>query len=154
MKTYQDAIDTAIDLFAKDNIFAMATSNGQVPSVRMVDAYLEDGAFYLVTHSTSRKVQEIEVNPNVSLSKEIHRFFGSAVNLGHPFAEGNEDIKAKIAELLPNRFFDRLDPNDDTLTIIRVDLTTGFFYKDGLGYDVNFTKRTLETYEMQFDMNM
>lgn len=154
MKTYQDAMDVARELFAQDNVFAMATTSGQLPSVRMVDAYLDEDAFYLVTHSNSRKVQEIEANANVSLSKDLHRFFGKASNLGHPFDDANAAVKEKIAELLPNRHFDRLDPNDPTLVIIKVDLNAGFFHKDGLGYDVNFKRKRLQTYEVQFDLNL
>lgn len=152
MYTYKEALEIAHDLFAEDNVFAMATTNDQLPSVRMVDVYLDNNAFYMVTHSSTQKVKEIEINPNVSLSKGMHRFFGVAHNLGHPFKAGNEAIRAKIAELLPNRHFNRLDKDDESLVILRVDLSKGFFHKDGLGFDINFNDETLETYEFQVDM--
>lgn len=150
--TFKDSILIAQELFSSDNVFAMATSADRMPTVRMVDAYLEDHAFYIVTHSNTQKFQDIKENPNVSLSKEMHRFFGIATDLGHPFKEGNESIRAKIGQVLPNRYFNRLDKNDDTLRVLKVDLSTGFFHKDGIGYDVNFKKETLETYDIQFDL--
>lgn len=152
MMTYNDSFLIAQELFASDNVFAMATSADHLPTVRMVDAFLEDGAFYIVTHSNTRKYQDIKENPNVSLSKEMHRFFGTATDLGHPFKEGNETIREKIGQVLPNRYFNRLDPEDESLRVLKIDLTTGFFHKNGVGYELNFEKKTVETYDIQFDL--
>ena len=51
-------------LFGKDFQFALATSVDHVPSVRYVDAFYNEGAFYIVTYKTSQKVREIEKNKN------------------------------------------------------------------------------------------
>ena len=41
--------------FGKDNVIALATTEEAVPQVRYVNAYYEDGAFYVVTHALSNK---------------------------------------------------------------------------------------------------
>lgn len=59
-----------LERFGKDSIVALATSADNVPYVRNVDAFYEDGAFYVLTHGLSNKMKQIEQNPTVALSGE------------------------------------------------------------------------------------
>ena len=43
--------------FGKDNLIALATCSGNIPHVRTVNAYYEDGAFYIITYALSGKMQ-------------------------------------------------------------------------------------------------
>ena len=45
-----------IERFEKDNIIALATVENGMPCVRNVDAYYEDGAFYVITYALSNVV--------------------------------------------------------------------------------------------------
>ena len=49
-----------IERFEKDNIIALATVENGMPCVRNVDAYYEDGAFYVITYALSNKMKQIE----------------------------------------------------------------------------------------------
>lgn len=48
--------------FGKDNIIALATLDGNMPSVRNADGFYEDGAFYTITYALSDKMKQIEKN--------------------------------------------------------------------------------------------
>ena len=56
--------------FGKDSLIALATAVENVPSVRQVDAFYEDGAFYVLTHGLSAKMKQIEANAQVAVCGE------------------------------------------------------------------------------------
>ena len=43
----------------KDSIIALATAIDNTPYVRSVDAFYEDGAFYVLTHGLSGKMKQV-----------------------------------------------------------------------------------------------
>jgi len=45
--------------FSKDNVIALATVDGDIPAVRYVNAYYENGAFYVITYALSNKMKQI-----------------------------------------------------------------------------------------------
>ena len=49
-----------LERFGKDCIIALATALDNIPYVRSVDAFYEDGAFYVLTHGLSGKMKQIE----------------------------------------------------------------------------------------------
>ena len=57
-----------IERFEKDNIIALATLEDGIPSVRNVNAYYENGAFYVITYALSNKMKQIEKNPTVAIA--------------------------------------------------------------------------------------
>ena len=59
-----------LERFGKDSIIALATAVDNIPYVRSVDAFYENGVFYVLTHGLSSKMQQIEQNPAVALSGE------------------------------------------------------------------------------------
>lgn len=42
--------------FGKDTVIALATIENGVPYVRSVNAYYENGAFYIITYALSNKI--------------------------------------------------------------------------------------------------
>ena len=54
--------------FSKDNVIALATVDGDMPAVRYVNTYYENGAFYVITYGLSNKMKQITKNPKVSIS--------------------------------------------------------------------------------------
>lgn len=56
--------------FGHDNVIALATLDGGFPAVRYVNAYFEDGSFYVVTWGGSNKLRQLRENPNASLAGE------------------------------------------------------------------------------------
>ena len=51
--------------FGHDTLLSVATVDGEIPYVRTVNAYYEDGAFYIITHGLSNKRKHIRKNSNV-----------------------------------------------------------------------------------------
>ena len=51
-----------IERFGKDTVIALATIKNGVPYVRNVNAYYENGAFYIITYALSNKIKHIENN--------------------------------------------------------------------------------------------
>lgn len=77
MNKYEVGIKILNERFenGKDNVISLATislehspEGNSRPCVRDVDAYYEDGVFYIVTHAQSNKVKQITINPEVSIS--------------------------------------------------------------------------------------
>lgn len=63
-KLSNEAEKIMIDRFDTDSIVALATVEDGVPYVRNVDAYYENGAFYVLTYALSYKMKQIENNPS------------------------------------------------------------------------------------------
>lgn len=71
-KLTKEAEKIMIERFGKDSIVALATVEDGIPYVRNVDAYYEDGAFYVITYGLSNKMRQLEKNPIVNL-KAVER---------------------------------------------------------------------------------
>lgn len=152
MDIYEKALRVMSELFSEDRQFAMATAEENRPSVRMVDTYYDSGSFYIVTYAQSQKVRELTENPRVSLCRDLYRFDGKAINIGHPLKAGNEEIRGKLIEVFAPWYFAHNNENDDHMCYVKVELETGFFYKDGTGYRVNFQTREAEEFPFEFDI--
>lgn len=152
MNVYEEGLGVLETLFAKDYQFALATSNDNIPAVRFIDTFYDNGAFYIVTYGKSQKVKEIENNPVVALSKDLYHFTGIARNIGHPLSKQNLKIREKLIKIFEPWYFAHNNENDENLCYIRVDLKNGLFYKDGTGYKVDFDSKTAEKFPFVFDI--
>ena len=77
MSEFETGLNLMDALFGngKDTVISLATiarepgDEGKPrPVVRSVNAYYEDGAFYVVTHAKSNKMLQIAQNPEVSIA--------------------------------------------------------------------------------------
>ena len=59
-KLGSEAEKIMIERFGKDTVIALATVEHEVPYVRNVNAYYEDGSFYIITYALSNKIKQIE----------------------------------------------------------------------------------------------
>ena len=126
--------------FGRDNIIALATSENNVPYVRGVNAFYEDGAFYVITYALSDKMKQIEKNPAVALSGEWFTAHGTAENMGWFRKPEN----APLAEKLRGAFSDWIDNGhnnfeDENVIILKIKLTYGVLFSHGTRYDIDFT---------------
>lgn len=129
-----------IERFGKDNVIALATSENNVPYVRGVNAFYEDGAFYVITYALSDKMKQIEKNPAVALSGEWFTAHGTAENMGWFRKPEN----APLAEKLRGAFSDWIDNGhnnfeDENVIILKIKLTYGVLFSHGTRYDIDFT---------------
>ncbi len=96
----QEAERIMAERFGKDTVIALATDEGGRPYVRYVNAYYENGAFYVITHALSNKMRQIRGNPVVAIAGDWFTAHGESVNLGHI---GKEENRA-MAEIRSNTF--------------------------------------------------
>ena len=116
----------------KDNLIALATisltpgaAGAPRPAVRMIDAYYEDGVFYVSTGAQKSKMLEIEKNNEVAIGG-IDWFVaqGTAENLGWVKDEKNAEIRAKMKKYFA--WFDDHGGEDSPDSIVlRIVLTEG-----------------------------
>lgn len=104
-KLNEDAEKIMTERFGKDTIIALATEENKVPFVRYVNAYYENGAFYIITYALSNKMKHIENNSNVAIAGEWFTAHGKGVNLGYFGKEENH----MMAEKLKNVFAGWID---------------------------------------------
>ena len=140
------------ELFAKDYQFALATSNNNIPSIRFVDTFYDNKCFYIVTYAKSKKVKEIEINPNVSLCNKSYIFSGIAYNIGHPLKSHNSQIREKLINAFESWYFKHNNENDENMCYVKIVLTSGFFYKDGMGFKLDFKSQKADEFPFEFDI--
>lgn len=140
MKMNADLAAKMDERFGHDNLIALATTDGDSPSVRTVNAYYEDGAFYTVTYALSGKMRHIGKNPKVAICGDWFTAHGIGESMGHILREENIEIADKLrtvfAEWYNNGHTNEADPNT---IILRVRLTDGVLFWQGTRYEIDFT---------------
>ena len=125
-----------IERFGKDTVIALATVKNEIPYVRYVDAYYENGAFYIITHAHSNKMKQMENNPTVAIAGDWFTAHGNGVSLGYFGKEENR----LIAEKLKKVFAEWIDNghnnfNDENTIILCVELVDGLLLSHGTRYE-------------------
>lgn len=138
-KITEEVEKVMMERFGKDNIIALATSDDGIPHVRNVDAYYEEGAFYIITYALSNKMMQIEKNPVVAISGEWFTSHGRGVNLGYFGKEENNDIAKKLRKAFAEWIDNGHNNFDDENTcILCIKLTEGVLFSNGTRYDIDF----------------
>ena len=128
------------DRFRKDSLIAVATLDGNVPCVRTVNSYYEDGCFYTVTYALSGKMRQIAVNPVVAVCGDWFTGHGVGENLGWIRAEKNADIANKLRTAFASWYSNGHTNEEDVNTVIlRIRLTDGVLLHHGTRFDIDFT---------------
>ena len=126
--------------FGHDNLIALGTVYEGVPYVRAVNAYYEDGTFYVVTYALSGKMRQIAKVPNVAISGDWFTAHGIGENLGHVLLRENKAVmdilRAAFAAWYDNGHTNEADPNT---CLLKIRLTDGVLYSNGTRYDIEFT---------------
>ena len=136
-KPSEEAERILTERFGKDTVIALATTENETPYVRYVNAYYENGAFYIITYALSNKMKHIEKHTAVAIAGEWFTAHGKGINLGYFGKEEN----CRIAEKMKNVFSEWIDNGhndfDDVNTIILcVELTDGLLLSDGTRYEL------------------
>lgn len=135
LKMEQEAEAIMAQRFGKDTVLALATALGETPHVRSVNAYYENGAFYIVTDSRSQKMAQIQKNPRVAVAGEWFTGHGHAEDLG-PFDRAeNRDIANKLRQVFASWLMNgHTDPSAKETHILRVTLRDGLLLSHGTRY--------------------
>ncbi len=134
------ALSLMQERFGRDSLIALATLDGQTPSVRTVNAYYENGSFYVITHRLSRKMEQIRRHPHVAVSGDWFTGHATAVDLGWLGKAENREIAGRLrqafASWIDNGHNDFSDPNT---IVLRIKLTDGVLFSHGTRYDIDFS---------------
>ena len=136
-KITPEAEKIMVERFGKDTIIALATTKNGVPYVRNVNAYYEDGVFYIITYALSNKIKHIENNPVVAIAGDWFTAHGKGINLGYFVKKENELIAEKIKRAFSER--NNNVPNnfaDENTIILCVELTDGLLLSHGTKYEI------------------
>lgn len=125
-----------IERFGKDTVIALATVENGMPYVRYVNAYYENGAFYIITYALSNKMKHVEKNPAVAIAGEWFKAHGEGVDLGYFGKQDNHMIAEKLKKVFANWIDNGHNDFDDENTIILcVELTDGILLSHGTRYE-------------------
>lgn len=129
-----------MERFGKDSIIALATSEDGSPSVRNVNAFYEDGTFYVITYAQSNKMKQIEKNSTVAIAGDWFTAHGKGINLGYFGKSENNDIAEKLRTAF-SAWIDNghNDFDDENTCILCIQLTDGILFSHGTRYDIDFT---------------
>lgn len=138
-KLTKETAEIMKERFGCDTLLSLATVEEGIPSVRIVNSYYEDGAFYVVTYAQSNKMKQIAKNPAVAVCGEWFTGHGTGENLGHVKAEENEEIMSKIRVVFDEWYGNGHTNEDDPNTcLLRIRLTDGVLFHHGTRYDIDF----------------
>lgn len=130
-----------LERFGKDSIIALATAIDNTPYVRSVDAFYEDGAFYVLTYGLSGKMKQIEQNATVAISGEWFTAQGKGINLGYFGKEENSRIANKMKQIFSGWIDNGHNNFDDINTcILCIKLINGVLFANGTRYEIDFAE--------------
>lgn len=122
--------------FEKDTVIALATAEDGIPYVRNVNAYYEDGAFYIITYALSNKMKQLEKNPVAAIAGEWFTAHGKGVNLGWFGKKENREVAGKLRDAFHEWIDNGHNDFDDENTIILcIELTDGLLLSHGTRYE-------------------
>ena len=136
MSEFETGLNLMDALFGngKDTVISLATiarepgDEGKPrPVVRSVNAYYEDGAFYVVTHAKSNKMLQIAQNPEVSIAGYQEMFTASGVgeNLGWVLDPQNAQWRFKLRTAFSDWYDMANNEKDENCCILAIHLTKG-----------------------------
>ena len=144
MSNYENAMNIMTERFGKDTLIAVATTDGTRLYNRMVDAYYENGAFYVSTYSLSNKMRQIDGNPDVAVcSADWFSGNGIGTNLGWVLKPENAEIRAKVRSAFV--WYDAVNnEKDENCCILEIKLTHGMLIKDhhAIRYQIDFANES------------
>ena len=144
MSKYGEAMAIMNERFGKDSLIAVATTDGSRMHNRIVDAYFEDGAFYVTTHALSNKIKQVEANPEVAVcAVDWFSGHGTGRNLGWVLEPQNAGIRQKLREAF--EWYEHANNEQDkNCCILEIRLTDGMLIKDhnALRYQIDFANET------------
>ena len=128
MKWNNEAEAILKERFGRDSVIALASVDEGMPQVRYVNAFYEDGCFYILTHRLSGKMKQLAHNPQAAIAGEWFTAHGTGEDIGS-FRE-NHGIAQKMRDVfsawIGNGHSDLLDENTCILRIALTDFVLLF----------------------------
>lgn len=123
----------------KDNVIALSTiavqpsANSRPCSmVREVDAYYENGVFYITTSALSNKMMQIQKNNEVAFAVCFEGITGNGIgeNLGWVLEPKNAEIRAKLRNTFADWYDQANDEQNHICVILAIHITSATIFRD------------------------
>lgn len=136
----------------KDNVIALATiavepsaEGNPYPYVREVDAYYEDGVFYVTTWGESNKMLQIAKNKEVAfvVCQEGISGYGVGENLGWVLDSKNAEIRKKLRKAFSKWYDHANNEQDENCVILAINIRRGTIFRDEgtVRYNLDFVNK-------------
>ncbi len=136
MEMYEEGLRLLEEKFGmgKDNAISLATislelnaEGKSIPCVRFVDAYYEEGTFYVVTYAKSNKMLQIAQNAEVSIATCPEMFTASGIgkNLGWVLDPKNAELRSKLRQVFAQWYDMANNEQDENCCILAIYLSKG-----------------------------
>lgn len=137
----------------KDNVISLATiteepnANGQArPALRDVNAYYENGVFYVTTWGGSTKMRQIAQNSEVAFSVNFEGIYGNAIaeNLGWVLKPENAGLRAKLRKVFADWYDIANNEQNENCVILALKITKATLNIDhgAVYYQMDFVSKT------------
>lgn len=126
--------------FGCDTLIALATTQGEIPFVRTVNSYYENGAFYVITHALSDKMKQLGENPHAAVCGDWFTGHALGESLGWICLPENRVIADKLRTVFAEWYDNgHIDEKDENTVILKLCLTDGVLADHGTWYQMDFT---------------
>lgn len=123
--------------FRTGQLIALATSIDNRPYVRAVNAYYEDGVFYVMTDASSGKMKQIEMNPEVAICGQLLNGRGLAENIGHVLKPEHEELMKTLRVALAEWYsYGKVNEEEPNTVILKIQLTQATVIGNGNKYEL------------------
>ena len=157
MKLLDEQLGNRDQLISLSTIALAPSASGKSrPAARIVDAYYEDGAFYVVTSGRSDKMRQIAQNPEVAICAIVENFTadGIAQNLGWVGESENAEILAKLHTIFAAWYADANNDSDPNTCLLRIRLLKGTWTDahKGIRHEIDFIGKAVGEVPFQNDL--
>ena len=126
--------------FCGERIIALATVEDGKPYNRGVNAYYEEGAFYILTSARSSKVRQLGKNPAAAISGDWFTALGEGFDLGYWNSPENAPMAARLRTAFRAWLYNgHMDLEDADTHLLQIRLREGILFDQGTKYEIDFT---------------
>ena len=141
MSVSQEVRELMTERFGHDSLIALATVEEGLPWVRTVNAYYEDGAFYVLVNSYTNKMRQIAKEPRVAVCGDWFTGHGVAEDMGWMLEPDLQEIFGRVKTAFAGWYNNgHMDENDQASRLLRVRMTDGVLFSHGTRYEIDFTE--------------
>lgn len=138
MDIFESAMDLLKEQLGQDVVISLATCTENGVNVRNVDGYYKDGFVYILTHTGTHKMKEIEKNPNIAICKDLMCAQGIGENLGNPKEHSNRELREELKKVF-YKFYDRhVNEEDPGTCILKITLSNAIAFSRDTKYVIDF----------------
>lgn len=109
-------------------------------TVRDVNAYYDDGKFYVLSKQGNSLMHDIAANPRVALCHGSHNVYGTAQSLGHPLEAKNAALRKKLKRQFSLNYDEYVTEHNPEMRIVEITVTAAETFTRYHRYEIDFVK--------------